>query len=192
MIVADTAFWINHWKVANLDFSRRLMDGEVVIHLFVLGKLALGGIKHRHTTITDLNAMIVLRVVSHGHVMQLIETRRLYSRGVGYVDMHLFAATLVDGSVKLLTTDMQLHKIAMNSASRINLAIDAPFPYSRLSNSFGRGLNGGFAVWQIGFWPASRVPALCKTALMPFRLQGGSAPGNAVLKPSRKAPHGPL
>jgi len=112
MIVADTLFWINHWKVANLDFTRRLLDGDVVMHPFVLGELALGSIKNRTRTIADLNDMTALDPASHDEVMYLIETRQLYSRGVGYVDLHLLAAALAHGSVKLLTTDIRLGKAA--------------------------------------------------------------------------------
>lgn len=118
MIVADTSFWIDHWKLANLDFTRRLIEGEVVMHPFVLGELALGSIKNRHSTIADLLAMNPLRPASHDDVMHLIEAKQLYSRGIGYVDLHLLAATLIDGSVKLLTRDRRLH----DAAERLGIA----------------------------------------------------------------------
>ena len=112
MIVADTSYWIDHWRLADLDFARRLMDGEVLMHPFVLGELALGSLRNRRATIADLLDMHSLRPASHDEVMQLIEGRQLYSRGIGYVDVHLLAAALIDGSVKLLTRDRRLHAAA--------------------------------------------------------------------------------
>ncbi|MCP8882587.1 PIN domain-containing protein [Devosia sp. XJ19-1] len=112
MIVADTSYWIDHWKVANLAFARQLADGDVLMHPFVLGELALGSLRNRLDTISDLRAMLTLPPASHEEVMVLIEARRLYSRGIGYVDSHLLAAALLAGSVKLLTGDRRLHAAA--------------------------------------------------------------------------------
>ena len=81
-------------------------------------------------------------------------------------------------------------RAAMSSNQAISLAFGRAFPLCPASHSFGRGLNGGFgycSAQRIGFDPASRVPALWKTALSPFRLQRGSAPRVCSVEHRRKA-----
>jgi len=50
-------------------------------------------------------------VVPHGDVVTFVRERRLYGRGVGWIDAHLLASTLV-GRLKLWTTDSRLATLA--------------------------------------------------------------------------------
>ena len=112
MIVADASTWIDHWKLADLNFVRLLMAKQVMMHPFVLGELALGSLKDRQRTIANLRDLMAIRPASHDEVLYLIETRRLFSRGIGYVDAHLLASCLIAGNCKLLTHDRRLREAA--------------------------------------------------------------------------------
>jgi predicted nucleic acid-binding protein len=112
MIVADASTWIDHWKLANLDFARLLLAKQVVMHPFVLGELALGSLKDRRLTIARLGELQSVRAASHAEVMYMIEAHGLFSRGIGYVDTHLLAACLLYGRCRLLTRDRRLRDAA--------------------------------------------------------------------------------
>jgi len=112
MILADTSIWINHWMVTNLNFARLLAEQQVAMHPLVLGELAMGSLKDRRRTLADLKDFYTVQQVPHDEVLALIERHRLFSRGVGYNDIHLIAAALANPPVKILTRDGRFHRAA--------------------------------------------------------------------------------
>lgn len=112
MILADTSVWINHWRVTDLSFARLLVERRIVMHPFVLGELAMGSVKSRRTTLADMRDFYTLHPVPHEDVMALIEVKSLFSRGFGYIDMHLIAAALANPPVKILTRDGRFLRVA--------------------------------------------------------------------------------
>lgn len=112
MILTDSSIWIDHFRMANLTFARLVTDGEVLIHPFVLGELALGSLKGRQKTIADLADLGSVKVASPEDVLYLIERHGLFSRGIGYVDTHLLAAAVLHGSTRVLTRDRRLREAA--------------------------------------------------------------------------------
>ena len=65
------------------------------MHPFVSGELACGNLKSRATILSDLHALPPAKVASNTEVLQLIEDRRLWGRGLGWVDVHLLASALL-------------------------------------------------------------------------------------------------
>jgi hypothetical protein len=55
-------------------------------------------------------------------VLKLIDYKALMGRGIGYVDAHLLAATLLSAPARLWTLDRRLHALAEN----LGVAIDYP------------------------------------------------------------------
>jgi hypothetical protein len=53
-----------------------------------------------------------IKIVPAEDILYFIERHRLFSRGIGYVDMHLLASAALEGSVQLLTRDRRLHEAA--------------------------------------------------------------------------------
>jgi predicted nucleic acid-binding protein len=51
--------------------------------------------------------------------MDLVERERLYSTGIGFVDAHLLASTLLTPRARLWTRDRRLHE----AAERLDVAI---------------------------------------------------------------------
>jgi len=57
-------------------------------------------------------------VADNNEVLFFIEEQKLMGRGIGYVDAHLLASVVMEGSSRLWTRDNQLAKLA----SELNLA----------------------------------------------------------------------
>lgn len=110
MILADTSVWIDHLRGTEgaEGLGELLADEEVFSHPFVLGELALGHLgPHRKAILQDLEHLPAIPVVPHKEVFEMIHMRRLFGRGIGWVDCHLLAAALVEGCA-LWTLDRRL------------------------------------------------------------------------------------
>jgi predicted nucleic acid-binding protein len=112
LILADTSIWIDHFRIGNEELRRRLEQGQIVTHPFIIAELALGSLKERNRTLTLLDLLPQLRMAQFSEVRVLIETRRLYGRGLGLVDAHLIASVFLSPSTFLWTRDKQLGKAA--------------------------------------------------------------------------------
>lgn len=58
-------------------------------------ELACGNLKNRAAILSDLDALPSAKLASNTEVLQLIEDRRLWGRGLGWVDAHLLASALL-------------------------------------------------------------------------------------------------
>jgi len=75
-----------------------LEEGLVLMHPFVSGALACGNLKSRGAILSALGALPSAKLASHAEVLQMIEERRLWGRGLGWVDMQLLASALLSHS----------------------------------------------------------------------------------------------
>ena len=92
---------------------RKLLNqGQIVIHPFIIAELALGSLKQRTRTLALLDLLPQLRVAQLSEVRQMIETRRLYSLGLGLTDAHLIASVFLNPPTLLWTRDKPLRKAA--------------------------------------------------------------------------------
>lgn len=112
MILVDSSVWIDHLRRTNDRLVVLLEDVAVAIHPFVIGELALGSLRERTNVITALSDMPAVIEAGHDEVLGLIERRSLFARGLGYVDVHLLASTLLTGGTKLWTLDKRLAAVA--------------------------------------------------------------------------------
>ena len=71
------------------------------------------------------------RVASHAEVLHLVESRRLYGRGLALVDAHLLAATLLTPGVRLWTRDRALRPPRKSSTSLPRRGLSPPTPPPR-------------------------------------------------------------
>jgi hypothetical protein len=98
-------------RETNNDLVTLLNNAEVVSHPFVIGELACGNLKNRTDIISLLEALPAAYEVGHGEVLAFIDTRKVMGRGLGYIDVHLLASSLLTG-VFLWTLDKRLDKVA--------------------------------------------------------------------------------
>ena len=111
MILVDSSVWIDHLRKGDLGLSILLRDGHAVCHEFVAGELACGNLKNRKKILTLLSELPLAETASHLEVLELIQNRRLMGKGIGWIDAHLLASSLISG-VLLWTRDNSLAKIA--------------------------------------------------------------------------------
>ncbi|NJL26490.1 MAG: PIN domain nuclease [Thermoanaerobaculia bacterium] len=98
MILVDTSVWVDFFRGSDraAALAGHLESNLVLLHPWVLGELALGGLgPRREAVIADLKRLPAAPLVSDDEVLELILARRLSGRGVGWVDVHLLAAALV-------------------------------------------------------------------------------------------------
>jgi predicted nucleic acid-binding protein len=112
VILVDTSVWIDHLRMGNTKLASLLGDGSVLTHPFVIGELALGDFRHRRATLEDLADLPEAVVATDTEVLGLIDRHSLFGRGVGYVDVHLLAATRLTPGASLWTRDRRLHFVA--------------------------------------------------------------------------------
>jgi predicted nucleic acid-binding protein len=111
MVLADTSVWVAHFREGHPGLTTLLTDGLVLMHPFVSGELACGNLKARASILADLNALPAATRAEDSEVTRLIEDRRLWGRGLGWVDAHLLAAALLS-NCRLWTLDKRLDRAA--------------------------------------------------------------------------------
>ena len=112
MILADTSIWIQYLSTPDHLLAIELVKNNISIHNIIIGELACGSLSDRKITLADLNDLPQVLGVQHSDVMHFIEEQQLYSRGVGYSDLHLLAATKLGQAEALWTADERLKQMA--------------------------------------------------------------------------------
>jgi predicted nucleic acid-binding protein len=120
-ILADTSVWVDHLRSGNAALEAALENGDVITHPFVIGELACGNLRDRRELLGLLEALPSAPVATSAEALGFIERHRLMGRGIGYVDVHLLASTLLAADARLWTLDRRLAAIAsaLKLAARI-------------------------------------------------------------------------
>lgn len=111
MILVDTSVWIDHFRGISDALAEVLERGEVLMHPFVLGELACGNLKERGDLLDLLRQLPSCALAEHEEVLMFIETRKLFGRGIGYVDAHLLASAAMQRTA-LWSRDQRLRLVA--------------------------------------------------------------------------------
>ena len=88
-----------------------MVEGQVLCHQFIVGEIACGALQNRREILSLLAALPSAPVAEHEEVLSLIESRRLHSRGIGWIDAHLLTSALLSRS-PLWTLDSKLKTLA--------------------------------------------------------------------------------
>jgi predicted nucleic acid-binding protein len=115
----DTSVWIGHLDRGDDRIVELLTRHSAGIHAFVIGELAAGTLKNRAKVLSYFSLLPQAPVARESEVHHILETHRLWGTGLGWVDLHLLASTVLAGW-KLLTADR-----ALQGAAR-KLGIAAP------------------------------------------------------------------
>jgi len=111
MVLVDTSVWVDHLRQHSGRLAALLDRGQVVCHPFVLGELALGSLRNRPVLLGLLGELPSAALVGHDEAMALVERHDLPSAGIGWVDVHLLAAALVE-DLQIWTNDRRLDMVA--------------------------------------------------------------------------------
>jgi predicted nucleic acid-binding protein len=112
VILVDSSIWISHLRKPNTALERLLAAGLVAMHPFVVGELACGSIVPRATLLAELQMLPRLPRAMDSEALALIEGRKLMARGIGYLDVHLLASTMLAANTRLWTADLRLARAA--------------------------------------------------------------------------------
>jgi len=121
MILVDTSVWIEHLRRGEPRLKELLNEAFVLIHPFVLGELACGTMKNRATILGYIQALPRAANATHEETLSLMERRRLWGRGIGWMDAHLMASALLT-NCQFWTLDGRLREACADSGLPIYAA----------------------------------------------------------------------
>lgn len=113
MILVDTSIWVDHLRVGDSGLVELLNEGQVLIHPFVIGELALGIVRQREVIFNALDNLPQAPVASHEEVMRFVVQNQLAGQGIGYVDVCLLAAIRLAPGSTLWTRDKRLLAVSV-------------------------------------------------------------------------------
>jgi len=94
-VLVDTSVWVDHLRQGNAKLSEQLEAGQIWTHPFVIGELACGSLSQRKKVLTLLSALPTVPVAEHDETLKFIETHQLFSKGLGWIDMHLLVSARI-------------------------------------------------------------------------------------------------
>ncbi|MCP4210001.1 MAG: type II toxin-antitoxin system VapC family toxin [Halieaceae bacterium] len=120
MILVDTSIWVSHLRSGDTRLVELLNRSQVLAHPYVIGELACGYLQKRKEILGLLNDLPQSPVASPAEVLHYIDCHQLMGLGVGYIDIHLLAATALAEDAMLWTNDKRLQKVTR----KLQLAFD--------------------------------------------------------------------
>jgi predicted nucleic acid-binding protein len=117
VILVDTSVWIEHLRRGLPALAAELEAGTILMHPFVLGELACGHLNRRREILKLCADLPQAPMARDDEALRFIEARTLMGRGIGYVDVHLLAATAL-APARLWTLD----KRSADTSSALGLA----------------------------------------------------------------------
>ena len=115
MILTDTSVWVDHFRYSNAQLAQALLDGQVLMHPFVLGEIACGNLRSRLEVLSELQQLPSAIPAGHDEVLAFLDRHRLFGTGITWVDAHLLASARLSGcslwtlDVRLLAQAKRLH-----------------------------------------------------------------------------------
>jgi len=114
MVLVDTSVWIRFlagMEPYASELDRLLARDEVLGHDFVYGELLIGDRGGRARMLVAYTELHWAALVRHVEVAGMVKDRRINGRGIGWIDAHLLASTMVERS-SLWTADRPLANLA--------------------------------------------------------------------------------
>lgn len=112
MILVDTSVWVDHLRYGDDELIKQLEAGQTLVHPFVIGELACGNLSNRSEVLRLLHDLPRAPMATNEEVLILIEKNVLMGLGIGFIDAHLLAATLLAYGSRIWTRDKRLHLVA--------------------------------------------------------------------------------
>jgi predicted nucleic acid-binding protein len=110
-VLVDTSVWVDHLRHGNERLARRLHEGDVWAHPFVIGELACGHLRRRAEIMSLLATLQQAPVVGHAEALDFVESQALFGRGLGWIDVHLLASARL-ARLGIWTLDRRLQAAA--------------------------------------------------------------------------------
>lgn len=116
-VLVDTSVWIRFLSGREPFASRLdalLEQEQVLAHDMVYGELLMGDSGRGPGRAALLKSYALLpraHSIAHDEIIELVVSRRIHGLGIGWIDAHLLASTLVSGAA-LWTADESLRAVA--------------------------------------------------------------------------------
>jgi predicted nucleic acid-binding protein len=110
-ILVDTSVWIDFLRTGNRQLAELLEKDVVELHPFVLGELACGNLVKRKRFFEEAAMLPRALPAQDEEVLAFVESHHLYGSGLGWVDAHILASTLISSAL-LWTRDTALGRAA--------------------------------------------------------------------------------
>ena len=111
MILVDTSVWVDHLRIGNRGLRALLERAEVLCHPLIIGEVACGTLRNRGEVLRLLDQLPKGIVAEHDEVLEFLNQRRLFGKGIGWIDLHLLASAQLS-NVSLWTSDSRLGRVA--------------------------------------------------------------------------------
>ena len=95
-VLLDTSVWVDHLRKPNVIVIDLLRTHRVLIHEIVIGDLASGNLPDRKRFLADLALLDRCHPLEFRECLRFIEIKRLSGKGVGWNDIQLLGAALVN------------------------------------------------------------------------------------------------
>lgn len=112
LVLVDSSIWVSHLAKGSAELRALLEGAGVLCHPLVIGELACGNMANRAEILSLLRELPQARVAEHDEVLRFIEARRLSGRGLGFIDAHLLASSVMTRA-PLWTADKRLREAAV-------------------------------------------------------------------------------
>lgn len=112
MVLVDTSVWVDHLRSTDEQLIELLEHGRVFVHPMIIGELACGNLQNRKQILSLLKNLPHAVEATHDEVFLCLEKNELMGKGIGFVDMHLLASSLLSPGTLLWTRDRRLSDLA--------------------------------------------------------------------------------
>ena len=124
MVLVDTSIWIRFLAGTEpyaSELDQLLADDEVLGHDFVYGELLIGDRGGRAKLLSAYKRMRQAASVPNPEVVEFVRHRKLNGRGIGWIDAHLLASTIV-AHATLWSADRPLAAVAQDIGASYRLS----------------------------------------------------------------------
>src|ERR1700743_1131923 len=94
------------------ELTTLIENDQLCIHPFVIAELACGFLPDRQQTLLELDKLPALPAIRTADVRYMLETRGLFSQGIGFIDAQLIASCIAAHGTQIWTSDKPLGKVA--------------------------------------------------------------------------------
>ena len=120
MVLVDTSVWVDHLRQKSDALSHLLMQSQVAMHPMIIGELACGYLHGRTQLIELWNDLPQVIEASHNEALLCLNKHSLAGKGIGFIDLHLLASTLLTSNTLLWTNDRRLNAVALGMGVRFS------------------------------------------------------------------------
>jgi predicted nucleic acid-binding protein len=114
MILVDTSIWVKLFRTGKFkaELEELIVNDQLCTHPFVVAELACGFLPDRQQTLLEFDKLNALPTIGTADVRYMIESRGIFSKGIGFIDAQLLASCMTSHGTQIWTIDRPLGRMA--------------------------------------------------------------------------------